>query len=162
MPAVPSPSEIEPSVRQAIDSFLARQHYYPCLLLVHLDPARLERVAGELATAYGWPRVEVGRELSAALLAEPPAQYPGQARRWLAGRLRALAPGPALVTGVDLLLEPALDVEPLLLLRRASRTTRLVVTWPGAYERGVLSYGVPQHAHYRTWAHPEVAVVALT
>ncbi len=155
-------SAMDATVPDAVKSFLATQHYYPCLLLAHPDPMHLERVAADLAAAYGWPHVEVGRELSAALLAEPQAQYPGEARRWLASRLAALAPGPALVTGIDLLLEPGLDIEPLLLLRRASRNTRLVVTWPGAYKQGVLSYAVPQHAHYRTWSRPEVPVVALS
>jgi hypothetical protein len=140
------------TARAAVDAFLARQDVSPCLLLAHEDPARLERVADQLVAAFGWSRVEVGRELSAALLAEPPSGYPGQARRWFAGHLTALAPGPALLSGVDLLMEPALDIEPLLLLlRRASRNTRLVVAWRGAYSGGVLSYGVPRRANYRIW-----------
>jgi hypothetical protein len=156
------PLGADDTAREAVDAFLAGQDVYPCLLLVHEDPARLERVADQLVAAYGWPRVEVGRELSAALLAEPPSEYPGQARRWLSRHLAAVAPGPALLSGIDLLLEPALDIEPLLLLRRASRNTRLVVVWPGSYSGGVLSYGVPRHAHYRTWTRPEVPVVALS
>lgn len=69
--------------------------------------------------------------------------------------------GPVLCTDTDLLFEPALGLDPLALLRQASRMTRLVVTWPGTYRDGILTYAVPRHGHYRAWQRPDVTIVAL-
>ena len=147
-------------MHDAVTGFLRSSH--TCLLLVHAEVRRLENVADELSSGYGWPRLPVGRALSAALLAGPPARRPHEARRWTKARLGGMAPGPVLCTGIDLLFEPLLELDPLGLLGDAGRLTRLVVTWPGDYRDGILSYAVPVHAHYRTWRRPAVAVAVLT
>ena len=54
-----------------------------------------------------------------------------------------------------------LKLNPLGLLRHASRVTQLVVTWPGSYLGDVLAYAVPDHSYYRTWRKPEVPIVVL-
>jgi len=76
-------------------------------------------------------------------------------------RLGELSPGPVLCTEIDLLFDPALELDPLRLLCDVGRVARLVVTWPGSYLHGVLSYAVPDHSHYRTWRNPEVYVTLL-
>jgi hypothetical protein len=151
-------------MHDAITAFLTTSTYHPCLLLVHPDVHKLEDAANELAAAHGWPRLSVGRELSAVLLAEPPARRSGPARRWIEARLRELAPtngSPVLCTEIDLLFEPTLRLDPLRLLRDASRAARFVVAWPGSYDNNVLSYAVPEHSHYRTWRQPSVQIVCL-
>jgi hypothetical protein len=152
------------NVHKAIAAFLTGSTYYPCLLLAHPDVRRLADAADELASTYGWPRLCIGRELSAALLPEPPARRPGAARRWVEIRLRELAPAgrsPVLCTEIDLLFEPTLRLDPLRLLREASRATLLVVAWPGSYADDVLAYAVPEHGHYHTWRQPGVTIVCL-
>jgi hypothetical protein len=72
-----------------------------------------------------------------------------------------MASGPVLCTETDLLFEPTLKLNPLSLLRDASRVTRLVVSWPGIYQSDVLAYAAPEHSHYRTWRKPEVPIVFL-
>lgn len=134
---------------------------HPCLLLAHADVGELERAAEALAAAHGWPRLAVGQALSSALLAEPPANRSRTASRWLAARLTELAPGPVVCSEIDLLFTPAWALDPLALFRNASRTTRLVVMWPGTYTGDVLAYATPQHGHFRTWRHPGVVVYNL-
>ncbi|MBC8449569.1 MAG: BREX-3 system P-loop-containing protein BrxF [Chloroflexi bacterium] len=148
-------------MHKAIRAFLTTSDYHPCLLLVHPEVSRLERATEELASEYGWPQLRVGRELSAALLSQPPAGRSRLARQWMETRLRALAPGPVLCTEIDLLFEPTLHLDPLRLLRQASRITRLAVAWPGSTSDDVLTYAVPEHSHYRTWRKPEVLIAAL-
>jgi hypothetical protein len=154
----------EGNMHDAIAAFLTTSAYYPCLFLVHSDVGRLEDAADELAATYGWPCLSVGRELSLALLSEPPARRSSAARRWMETRLREMVPkngSPVLCTEIDLLFEPTLRLDPLRLLRDASRATRIVVTWPGSYEKDVLAYAVPEHSHYRTWRQPDVPVTCL-
>lgn len=148
-------------IDDAIEAFLGAPSYYACLLLVHPDVSRLERFAQELPSIRGWRRFSIGVELSAALLHEPSEQWSRKAAEFTTTRLRELAPGPVLCTEIDLLFEPALDLDPLALLRQASRVTTLVVAWPGSYDSEVLTYAVPEHAHYRAWIRPDVAVLGI-
>ena len=110
---------------------------------------------------YDWPHLSIGRQLSEALLSELPERRSRTARRWITDFLGERSPGPVLCTRIDLLFEPTLNLDPLALLRRASRTTRLVVMWPGSYENDVLAYAVPEHSHYRTWRQPDVEIARL-
>jgi hypothetical protein len=82
------------------------------------------------------------------------------ANRWTKTRLGDLSPGPVLCTDIDLLFEPSLSLNPLRLFKDAGRITRLIVAWPGTYRDDVLSYAVPDHAHYRTWRNPKIPIVA--
>ena len=129
-------------MHSTIVNFLNASSYHACLLLLHPDVCRLARLVDELMTTYAWPRLSVGRELAAALLSEPPAQRPQAARRWLETRLGEMVEAgddPVLCTEIDLLFEPALRLDPLRLLRDASRVARIVVIWPGSYDGDVLA-----------------------
>ena len=146
-------------MRDAVTDFLSTSH--PCLLLVHPDIRALERAADELVSAYAWPRLSLGRELCAALLSETPPRRSRAARQWIKTCLGGMAPGPVLCSEIDLLFEPALELDPLGLLCDVGRLTRLVVTWPGTYQGDILAYAVPSHSHYRTWRRPEVSIAVL-
>jgi len=132
-----------------------------CLLLVHPDVHRLDEIAHDILSSHDWPHLSVGEELSAALLDEMPERRPLTASRWMKTRIRSLAPGPVLCTGIDLLFEPALSLDPLRLFRDAGRITQVVVIWPGTYQDDVLAYAVPDHAHYCTWRGPDVPIVSV-
>ena len=149
----------ESNMHNAVTDFLRTSH--TCLLLVHPEVCRLGDAANKLLSVYGWPRLSVGRELSAVLLSEPPARRSRTARQWIEARLGQMAPGPVLCTEIDLLFEPTLNLNPLGLLRHVSRVTRLVVIWPGSCLDDVLAYAVPGHGHYHTWRKPEVSIVVL-
>ena len=148
-------------MHNAISPFLASSTYHPCLLLVHSEVCTLQEAANELVPTHEWLHLSIGRELSAALLSEPPKRRSRAARRWMESRLSEMAPGPVLCTEIDLLFEPTLSLDPLRLLRHASRVTRLVITWPGSSSDNVLSYAAPEHDHYRTWRKPEVFITVL-
>jgi hypothetical protein len=148
-------------MHDVIQSFGGATTYCQCLLLVHPEIPTLEKAATELEERYGWPRLSVGGQLAAALLSEPPSHRPRLAQHWMEDRLSQMAPGPVLCTEIDLLFHPDLKLDPLMLLRRASRVTRVVATWPGNYVDDVLSYAVPEHAHYRVFRQPEALVLVL-
>ena len=145
----------------SIADFMATPGLPPCLLLVHPEIGRLARAMDGLSAEYEWPRLSIGRELCTVLLSELPQRRPRTARLWIKTRLRQMAPGPVLCTGVDLLFEPMLALDPLQTLCDASRLTRLVVAWPGSYIDDVLAYAVPDHGYYRTWRRPQVPIVVL-
>ncbi|MBI3973658.1 MAG: BREX-3 system P-loop-containing protein BrxF [Chloroflexi bacterium] len=154
-------SEVVHTISAAVDQLLRDPGYYACLVLVHYDVTHLASQGSAVLATYRWPHLSVGQELSEALLQEQPSRYPTAASKWLTDRVSSLSPGPVQVTAIDLLFGPALDLDPLILFRQASRTTRLVILWPGTYLNGVLSYAVPEHGHYRTWPKPDIQITTL-
>lgn len=148
-------------MQNSIATFLDESAHQGCLLLVHPDIGTLEKAAAELEEAYRWPRLSVSGQLAAALLSEPPSQRPRLAQRWMEDRLSQMAHGPVLCTEIDLLFHPDLKLDPLMLLRHASRITKIVATWPGSFVHDVLSYAVPEHARYRVFRRPGVLVQVL-
>lgn len=133
-----------------------------CLVLVHPGIQQLKKAEDKILADYQVVCLCIGKELSSAVLTTPRAQRSRMARQWLEMVLREKSPGPILCSEVDLLFQPAFDLDPLLLFRQISRYTRLLVLWPGTYGNGVLTYAVPEHHHYRTWRKPQVAVMDLT
>ncbi len=141
--------------------FFSQNPYYRCALLVAGNVVRLRDEAEHLAATRSWPMVSLGRALAEQLLPFAPSRRPRQVSRALGDILVPYAPGPVALVDCDLLFEPPLEVDPLAVLREASRTVGLVVAWPGTYVEGVLAYAEPAHAHYRTWQDVEVLVCAL-
>jgi hypothetical protein len=115
----------------------------------------------DLALHRGWAEIAIGRNLSAALLNIPVNQRPRHARQWVHEQLTTLAPGPVVLTGIDLLFEPSLELDPLALLRQLSRLAPIVAAWPGSFNTRGLAYGTPEHAHYRTWSDLGTEVTPL-
>jgi len=148
-------------MHRAIAEALSAHPDCPCLLLVHPDVRVLQENAETLAVEEGWQRLSVGKELSALLLNESPQSRARLARSWLGNSVAPLSPGPVVVTDIDLLFEPSWRLDPLGLFRLASRTTRLVVAWPGTFESNILAYAVPEHSAYRTWSGPGVQIACL-
>lgn len=135
---------------------LTSQPVYPCFVLTHPEIDKLDATAQRLAHHFGWPALSIGTTLSQSLLPIPPHRRPLQTRPLLYQALRPLAPGPVICTEIDLLFEPSLSLDPLRLLRDASRQMPLAVLWPGTGDTATLSYAVPEHAHYRTWPRTDL------
>ena len=139
-----------------IDRTLAARPFYPCVLLVHTDIARLQRTAGKLAERSGWPQLAISQVLADALIEVAPSRRTMVASGALDRHLARHRPGPVVCIDLALLFEPALSLNPLTLLRQWSRSVPVVALWPGAVNATGLTYAVPQHAHYRVWADTEL------
>jgi hypothetical protein len=123
-----------------------------CTIFVDLDVQNLSKVLATLPEA--WQRFALGQELSNALLSEG-VNRTMVARQWLEKTLISMTPGPVICMDIDLLFEPSLALDPLVIFQHIARHTKLVVLWPGNYKDGVLSYASPEHSHYRFWRNPQ-------
>src|SRR5438552_1440054 len=111
----------------AIGAWLSPTAVHGCLLLVHPEIARLEAEEQALHSSHDWPRILLNRDSAAQLRFVPPAARSGRARAWLDEQAALHAPGQILCSGIDLLFESALGLEPLGLLLGCARRARLVV-----------------------------------
>jgi len=138
-------------LQMALNRFLEQRSYYPCCLLVSRDVAVLARAAIETQRLFAWPMVSIDDVVCEPLLSLSVTARGGQVNGLIDKALQAYEPGPLLVIDTNVLFEPSLQLDPLLLFQRSSRLLPLVVTWAGSFELGRLSYAVPEHAHYRLW-----------
>jgi hypothetical protein len=117
----------------------------------HAGKTSLLRAFGERVNASP---LNVGAELGQRLAAVPQRQ-----RHLQVGTiLHELADGHALgdlllIDNIELLFDPALQLDPLALLKRHARTRRVVAVWPGELSDGRLTYadvGHPEQRDYGT------------
>jgi hypothetical protein len=123
---------------------------YDGLLLVNPSIQILEETANEI-TGKDIRPININQHLSAALLSILVAERGRYSQKWLIDHITSIPDNPILCTCPDLLFEPSLQVDPLMLFRQAARVKQIIVLWPGDYSANVLSYAVPEHHHYRTW-----------
>jgi hypothetical protein len=123
---------------------------YDCLLLVHPYIQILEKLSTEIQES-GVSHLNISKELSTSLMTVSASERSRFSQKWLIDILATFQNGPVLCTGLDLLFDPSLNIDPLSLIRQAARIKQLVVLWPGEYSSNTLSYAVPEHHHFRTW-----------
>jgi hypothetical protein len=152
------------SLQTAIEKFLTALPHHPCLLLVHPSIVRLQEAKELIVHHYSWPVLFVGQILSRNLLSVAPKRRPHKAPRAFSEAVQAYQPGPVLCIDIDLLFEPSLSLDPLRILKNASRRATLVATWPGTFMDGMLTYATAEHGHYRIWSQPglcDYCIIAL-
>lgn len=108
-----------------------------------------------------YPRLNLSLHLSERLLTLPARQRSLQTPAIVAEMLRGT--DRVWLDHIELLFDPALRVDPLRLLRSASRQRLLVVTWPGRYDpsTGTLTYAEPGHPEYRHYHPADLAGVSI-
>lgn len=134
----------------AIDQVAASYHR----LVLVVAPFGTGKTAAlkELATRYGHAYVNVGLELSRAMLELTRVQRCLQASRLLEAVLAATGASCVLLDELALLFEPSLEQDPLRLLRQLSRHRTVVAAWDGIIKEGHLIYAEPGHPEYRRYA----------
>ena len=139
-----------------IDHFLADPPYHAALFLVQPKMVKLGEATTLIHQHYDWPHLNVNQKLSHALQDTSPTKRPFRTSHTLTEMIYNHGTGPLLCTDISLLFEPSLQLDPLQLLLTASKTVCLIIAWPGTYQNETLAYAVPDHAHHRAWAAPDL------
>lgn len=132
------------------------QKYYRLLLVVTYDEARGSRY---IAEALGIRRVDVGKDLGEELLEVPAKMRPLKVAGLLEDLLGDVGEDGVLLDHIEILFEKSLTVEPLTLLRSASRQRLVVAVWRGEIVGGNVVYAVPGHPEYRSYPAQDIALV---
>ena len=144
----------------------AAELYYRLILVVGAGGTGKTAALQAVAQATGAPVVNLNLELSRRLLDRSARERALAAPRLLdevIGRDRPLV----LLDNTELLFEPALQLDPLVLLRDASRHRTLVAAWNGAAGDRHLTCAEPGHPEHRRYAcdglaRDGLAIVAVT
>lgn len=136
---------------------LAPRQYYRLILAVGPAGAGKTQALQALSAQHGFPYLDVNLELGRRLL-----HLTGRDRALRAPQeLAALIPpgsNTTLLDNLELLFDPALQLDPLVALQRLSRNTTIVATWNGAISDGKLRYAAPGHPEYRQYQLVDVLI----
>jgi hypothetical protein len=159
-----------PSITTQLDQLInllptLPQQYHRLILVVGGHGAGKTRVLKELCRRADGaiPYLNLNLALSQRLLDLTGKERPLRARRLLAEILDEHPQETLALDNIELLFEPTLHQDPLLLLQGLSRNKSLIATWPGTYDAAsqVLTYAEPGHPEYRRYQRPEVMVVRM-
>jgi len=102
----------------------------------------------KLASSFGLPVINVGKDASQRLLAMTVRQRKLRAEEVVGNLLRGTDHHIVCLDNTEILFDPALSLNPLGLLRNLSRNRLVIATWSGMLEDTSLVYAYPDHPEY--------------
>jgi len=133
-------------INQAISS--AKNHHSQLILLVGRYASKLSK---ETVTSYGFPRINMGLELSEQLINTPKHERPKLVTSIFTSLLEKQQSPVIILDHIEILFDRSLSIDPLKLLQNSARSITLVVTWPGEKTATTLSYATSNHPEHRVY-----------
>ncbi|MCB1782298.1 MAG: BREX-3 system P-loop-containing protein BrxF [Chromatiaceae bacterium] len=139
----------------------AASQYYRLVVLAGVPGSGKTAALQVVAQKFGYLLVNVNLELSKRMLELTRTQRSRQVERLLK-EVIAAAPGHVvLLDNLEILLDPALEVEPLRLLQVSSRNRTIVASWNGSYRDGTLTYAEPGHPEFIQFKQTDAVVIPV-
>jgi hypothetical protein len=136
--------------------------YFRLVLLAGVPGAGKTATLKTVSQENGYPYLNVNMELSKKLLELTRTQRSRQVER-LFKEVIASVPGEVvLLDNLEILFDPALEVEALRLLLVSSRNRTVVASWNGTCKDGTLIYAEPGHPEFVQFKQTEAIVVAAS
>jgi len=152
----PTVTHLEEAVSQAVSQ------YYRLVIVAGVPGSGKTAMAQSLATARGYPVINVNLELSKRLLDLTRVQRSRQVERLLKEIIASVEGDVVILDNIELLFDTALELEPLRLLQGASRNRTIVATWNGSFNNNTLVYAEPGHPEFVQFKQIEAIVVVAS
>ena len=130
------------------------------LLVAPIAGGKTARLTSVVKTE-GWTLLNVNQVVASGLLELNAGEQAIHCMRVLAGVLSSVEESVVALDNIEMLFEEHLQQDPLRLLQSLSRTTTLVVSWPGSYDGRNLTFADPGHRDYRKYADPGVRILTM-
>lgn len=135
--------------------------YSKLILLVGTKDSGKTRILQELQLQTGAPMINVNLELSRCLLDLTQRQRALRAAECMGNIVRECDNPLVLLDNLELLFDPALQLNPLKLLHGLARNQTLVAAWNGKIKDGNLVYAEPGHLEYQSYSSTDLIVVKI-
>jgi len=127
-----------------------RSAHFRLVWLVGGSTVERSALLRRFADAESIPCLDVGRELSSALIELPASFRPASVEDCFSAMLDDQRETTICLDHLEILFEPSLRLQPVELVRNASRHHTLIASWPGVDEGNALVFGSADHpAHQR-------------
>ena len=147
--------ELVAAVREAADA------YHRLVLIVGPIASGKSARAMSASIDEGWPTLNVNRLLAENLLELGVRERVIRCQAVLVDAIAMSGGTTVVLDNIELLFEDHLKQDPLRLLKSLSRTTTLVVSWPGSFDGRNLTFAEPGHRDYRNYADPDVRILKM-
>ena len=137
----------------------AAGQYYRLVLLAGLPGSGKTAALQAVAQQSGYPYLNVNLELSKKMLELTRSQRSRQVERLLKDVIASAVADVVLLDNLEILFDPALEVEPLRLLQVSSRNRTVVASWNGTCKDGTLTYAEPGHPEFIQCKQAEAVIV---
>jgi hypothetical protein len=144
---------LQESVRTAANA------YYRLVLVVSPAGGGKSTLLRSFAAEHDLRVISLGRALGERLLELTRKQRSVRTSEVVQQLLDATEQDVVLLDNIELLFTPDLGVDPLRLLRAASRNRTIVAAWPGSFDSDTLSYAEPGHPEWRRYERPGVLII---
>jgi Cdc6-like AAA superfamily ATPase len=139
----------------------AAGQYYRLVVLAGAPGSGKTAALQSVAQKLGCPLVNVNLELTKRMLELTRTQRSRQVERLLKEAIAAASGDVVLLDNLEVLFDPALEVEPLRLLQVASRNRTVVASWNGSYRDGTLTYAEPGHPEFVQLKQADAVVIPV-
>lgn len=126
----------------------ARSEHYRLVWLVGGTDSERSSILRALAEAEDGVFVEVGKKLSEALIEVPAPLRTASVEECFSACFGEPLPAVTCLDHLEILFEPSLRINPITLVKGASRHAVIVSAWPGMTKDGQLTFGSPDHPAY--------------
>jgi hypothetical protein len=137
----------------------AAGQYYRLVILAGLPVTGKTAALQAVAQQNGYPYLNVNMELSKRLLELTRTQRSRQVERLFKEVIASVPGDVVLLDNLEVLFDPALEVETLRLLQVSSRNRTVVASWNGTWKDGTLIYAEPGHPEFVQFKQTEAVVV---
>lgn len=143
--------EVYPQLVETIQQLQTTVQRSRLILLVGPGGRGKTTLLRKVAQSFAVPRLNISLHLSEQLREKPRSRHPYEAGRIFQRMISGSGSSLVLLDNLEVLFAPYLQLDPLQLLKGASRNHLLVAAWNGRWEQGVLTYGKPDHPEYRRY-----------
>lgn len=126
----------------------ARSDHFKLVWLAGGTDAERSALLRALAEIEDGVFVEVGKYLSAALIEIPTPLRTASVEECFAACLGGSSCTVTCLNHLEILFDPNLRINPVTLVKSASRHTLIVAAWPGLAKDGEITFGSPDHPAY--------------
>jgi Cdc6-like AAA superfamily ATPase len=151
-------TETATTLERAIEQ--AAGQYHRLVVLAGAPGSGKTAALQSVAQKLGCPLVNVNLELTKRMLELTRTQRSRQVERLLKDVIAASG-DVVLLDNLEVLFDPALEVEPLRLLQVASRNRTVVASWNGSYRDGTLNYAEPGHPEFVQLKQTDAVVIPV-
>lgn len=157
----PSKIDIQTPLLEAVRQ--VQRSFHRLVLVVGPSGAGKTEILRHLAESQSCPYLNINLHLSQRMLEMPRSKRPRQVDRIFNSLIDEHRADLLVLDNLEVLFDAALQVDPLRLLKAASRKQTLIAAWNGvAKDDGSLSYAEPDHPEYKSYRDVDVLVVPLT
>jgi len=139
----------------------AEKQYARLVLVVGLPGTGKTKALRALAEESGFRYVDVGLELSRALLDLSERERARRARRILEELARNSAPV-VVLDNIEVLFDVTLRTAPLACLQSIARNRTIVAAWNGEVAEGHLTYALPDHPEFKRYPVAGLLIVGTS